>query len=119
MHRTHPPSRSSSARIGNAWCTDVIYSAVWFTSTSELLNAFTHPARYAHRAGIEGTIARATRRSDVHHARYRGLAKTHLQHLLTALALNLVRLDAWLSGIPPGGSWASRLARLRPALSPV
>jgi Transposase DDE domain len=75
--------------------------------------------RYAHRAGIEGTIAQAARRSDVHHARYRGLAKTHLQHVLTALALNLVRLDAWLSGIPPGGSWASRLTRLRPALSPV
>jgi transposase len=75
--------------------------------------------RYAHRAGIEGTIAQATRRSDLHHARYRGLAKTHLQHVLTALALNLVRVDAWLSGIPPGGSWASRLARLRPAPSPV
>jgi transposase len=75
--------------------------------------------RYAHRSGIEGTIAQAARRSDVHHARYRGLAKTHLQHVLTALALNLVRLDAWLSGIPPGGSWASRLTRLRPALSPV
>ncbi len=39
--------------------------------------------------------------------------------MLTALALNLVRLDAWLSGIPPGGTWASRLTRLRPALSPV
>jgi Transposase DDE domain len=75
--------------------------------------------RYAHRSGIEGTIAQAARRSDVHHARYRGLAKTHLQHVLTALALNLVRLDAWLSGIPPGGSWASRLTRLRPALSSV
>ncbi len=75
--------------------------------------------RYAHRSGIEGTIAQAARRSDVHHARYRGLAKTHLQHVLTALALNLVRLDAWLSGIPPGGSWASRLTRLRPALAPV
>jgi hypothetical protein len=38
-------------------------------------------------------------------ARYhRGLAKTHLQHVLTALALNLVRLDAWLTGIPPGSS---------------
>jgi hypothetical protein len=36
MHRTHPPSRSSSARIGKAQCTDVIYSAVWFTSTGEL-----------------------------------------------------------------------------------
>ena len=75
--------------------------------------------RYAHRAGVEGTIAQAARRGDVHQARYRGLAKTHLQHVLTALALNLVRVDAWLSGIPPGGSWASRLARLRPALPPV
>jgi transposase len=75
--------------------------------------------RYAHRAGVEGTIAQATRRSDVHHARYRGLAKTHLQHVLTALALNLVRVDAWLSGIPPGGTWSSRLTRLRAELSPV
>jgi hypothetical protein len=75
--------------------------------------------RYAHRAGVEGTIAQATRRSDLHQARYRGLAKTHLQHILTALALNLVRLDAWLTGIPPGGSWASRLTRLRPAPAPT
>jgi hypothetical protein len=75
--------------------------------------------RYAHRCGIEGTIAQAARRSDLHHARYRGLAKTHLQHVLTALALDLVRVDAWLSGAPLGGSWVSRLARLRPALSPM
>jgi hypothetical protein len=61
----------------------------------------------------------ATRRSDLHQARYRGLAKTHLQHVLTALALNLVRLDAWLTGIPPGGSWASRLTRLRAAPAPT
>jgi len=75
--------------------------------------------RYAHRSGIEGTIAQASRRSDLHHARYRGLPKTHLQHVLTALALNLVRVDAWLTGTPLGGSWASRLTRLRPAPSPV
>jgi hypothetical protein len=74
---------------------------------------------YAQRAGIEGTIAQAARRSDLHQARYRGLAKTHLQHVLTALALNLVRVDAWLSGIPPGGTWSSRLTRLRTELSPV
>jgi transposase len=73
--------------------------------------------RYAHRAGIEGTIAQATRRADLHQARYRGRAKTHLQHVLTALALNLVRVDAWLSGIPPGGTWASRLTRLQAAPS--
>jgi transposase len=76
-------------------------------------------ARYAHRAGVEGTVAQACRRGDLHQARYRGLAKTHLQHVLTALALNLVRVDAWLAGIPLGGSWVSRLTRLRPAPSPV
>jgi hypothetical protein len=78
--------------------------------------------RSAHRSGIEGTIAQAARRSDVHQARYpryRGLPKTHWQHVLTALALNLVRVDAWLTGTPLGGSWVSRLTRLRPALSPV
>jgi Transposase DDE domain len=75
--------------------------------------------RYAHRSGIEGTIAQASRRSDIHHARYRGLAKTHLQHVLTAVALDLVRVDAWLTGVPLGGSWVSRLTRLRPLPSPV
>jgi Transposase DDE domain len=75
--------------------------------------------RYAHRSGIEGTIAQASRRSDLHHARYRGLPKTHLQHVLTALALNLVRVDAWLTGTPLGGSWASRLTRLRATPAPV
>jgi transposase len=86
--------------------------------TEQATNAWRE--RYGHRCGIEGTIAQACRRSDLHHARYRGLAKTHLQHVLTALALNLVRLDAWLTGIPLGGSWVSRLTRLRPAaLSPV
>jgi hypothetical protein len=75
--------------------------------------------RYAHRSGVEGTIAQASRRSDVHHARYRGLAKTHLQHVLTALALNLVRVDAWRTGTPLGGSWVSRLTRLRATPSPA
>ena len=57
-------------------------------------------------------IAPASRLSDLHHARYRGLAKTHLQHVLTALAINLVRVDAWLTGVATTGSWTSRLARL-------
>jgi Transposase DDE domain/Transposase domain (DUF772) len=74
--------------------------------------------RYAHRAGIEGTIAQAARRADLHQARYRGLAKTHLQHVLTALAINLVRVDAWLSGIPHRlpGQVPRRLPGRRPAL---
>jgi transposase len=68
--------------------------------------------RYALRCGVESLMAQASRLSDLHHARYRGLAKTHLQHVLTALALNLVRVDAWLTGVATTGSWTSRLARL-------
>ena len=62
-------------------------------------------ACHAHRAGVQGTIAQAAHRGDLHQTRHRGLAKTHPQHVLTALALNLVRVDAWLTGTPLGGSW--------------
>jgi transposase len=68
--------------------------------------------RYGLRCGVESLIAQASRRSDLHHARYRGLAKTHLQHVLTALAVNLVRVDAWLTRAATTGGWTSRLARL-------
>jgi transposase len=68
--------------------------------------------RYGLRCGVESLISQASRLSDLHQARYRGLAKTHLQHVLTALALNLVRVDAWLTGVATTGSWTSRLARL-------
>jgi transposase len=33
-------------------------------------------------------------------ARYIGLAKTHLQHVITAAAINFVRVAAWLAGRP-------------------
>jgi hypothetical protein len=54
-------------------------------------------ARYARRAGVEGTLAQGTRVFGLRRARYRGLAKTHLQHVLTAIAMNLVRVLAWLT----------------------
>ncbi len=50
---------------------------------------------YAARAGIEATISQAVRRSELRRSRYRGLAKTHLQHVLMAVALNLSRLAGW------------------------
>jgi len=57
-------------------------------------------AEYAHRAGIEGTISRGLRRCDLRQARYIGLAKTRLQHILTTVAINFLRLGEWLSGTP-------------------
>jgi transposase len=67
---------------------------------------------YAKRAGIEGTISQATRAFGIRQARYLGLAKTHLQHLLTAGAINLVRFDAWRNGIPHAKTRTSSFAAL-------
>jgi hypothetical protein len=50
------------------------------------------------------------------------IVKTHLQHVLTAVAINLVRLDAFLRGTPRGKTPLSHLARLHqraPALKPT
>jgi transposase len=57
-------------------------------------------ARYAARAGIEGTLSQAVRVFDLRRTRYIGHAKTHLQHVLIATALNVVRLSSWLAGAP-------------------
>jgi transposase len=56
--------------------------------------------RYAARAGIEGTLSQGVRRSDLRRARYVGQAKTHLQNICTAVAINLVRLWNWLTETP-------------------
>lgn len=44
---------------------------------------------YDRRAGIEGTLSQGVRAHGLRRARYVGLAKTHLQHLMTAAAINL------------------------------
>jgi transposase len=68
--------------------------------------------RYATRAGIEGTLSQGVRRMGLRRARYDGLQKTHLQHVLIAVAINLVRIDAVLTGIPRGQTRQSPFASL-------
>lgn len=68
---------------------------------------------YKQRAGIEATHSQGIRRSALRRSRYIGLVKTHLQHILIATALNLVRLDAWLSGIPFAKTRSSRFKQLQ------
>ena len=51
------------------------------------------------------------------HARYRGLAKTRLEHTSAAVALNLIRLHAWWNGHPLDRTRTSHLARLELALA--
>jgi transposase len=68
--------------------------------------------KYKRRAGIEGTFTQGNRRCDLRHARYIGQAKTHLQHLLTAIAINLLRLIAWLTEVPRAETRTSPFAVL-------
>jgi transposase len=56
--------------------------------------------QYAARAGIEGTISQGVRAFNLRRARYRGLAKTHLQEVVTAAAINLDRVLRWFDGLP-------------------
>jgi transposase len=70
---------------------------------------------YGKRAGIEGTISQAVRASDLHRSRYIGLAKTHLQHVLTATAVNVSRVGAWLADIPMATTRRSSFAALATA----
>ena len=57
---------------------------------------------YALRSGVESSLSQGIRCFAVRQSRYRGLVRTHLQHLLTATAMNIVRVIAWLKGTPLG-----------------
>ena len=67
---------------------------------------------YALRSGIEGTLSQGVRAMGLRRSRYDGLARTHVQHVLTAVAVNLVRIDAVLADIPRGKTRRSHFAQL-------
>ena len=70
--------------------------------------------QYDRRAGIEGSISDGVCDHGLRRTRYRGLAKTHLKHLLTAAAINLTRVDTWLCGVPLAKTRMSRLGAICP-----
>ncbi|HET6520025.1 MAG TPA: transposase [Geminicoccaceae bacterium] len=67
---------------------------------------------YAWRAGIEGTLSQGVRAFGLRRGRYRGLAKTHLQHVATGAAINLDRLGDWFRSVPRAATRTSRFAAL-------
>lgn len=67
--------------------------------------------QYRQRAGIEGSISQGVRAFGLRRCRYRGQAKTRLQHIAIAAAMNLVRLGAWFAGIKPGKTRKSIFVR--------
>ncbi|HRF61628.1 MAG TPA: IS1182 family transposase [Candidatus Competibacter sp.] len=72
---------------------------------------------YAVRAGIEGALSQGVRAFGLRAARYQGQAKTYLQHLLVAVAMNIVRVAAWAEGIPRAQTRQSSFARLVAAVA--
>ena len=71
---------------------------------------------YARRAGVEGTMHQAVAHG-ARRARYRGLPKTHLDHVFMACALNLIRLEAFWNGTQLDRRRTSHLARLELTLA--
>jgi hypothetical protein len=67
---------------------------------------------YSKRAGIEGTISQGVRVMGLRRSRSIGQEKTHLQHVATAAALNVVRTLAWFHGDPRAQTRRSTFARL-------
>lgn len=70
--------------------------------------------QYNQRAGVEGTISQGVRGFGLRECRYLGLDKVHLQHILTATAMNAIRLFAWFEGVPLAKTRISSFAKLAP-----
>ena len=71
--------------------------------------------RYKQRAGVEGTLSQGVRAFGLRRTRYRGLPKTHMQHVAIAAAINVDRIVAWLDEHPRATTRVSRFAALAPA----
>lgn len=70
---------------------------------------------YAVRAGVEGTMSQSAYALGMRRARYIGEAKTHLQHVVTAAAMNLTRAIAWIWEVPRSRTRRSAFAALAAA----
>ena len=49
---------------------------------------------------VEGTLSQGVGAFGLRKTRYRGLAKTGLQHVATTSAMNLIRFQTYLQGVP-------------------
>ena len=71
-------------------------------------------AEYARQAGIEGTTAQGVRSSRLRRTPYPRHATTHLAHLVTAAAMNRVRLLRGLANEPNAQTQRSASAQMHP-----
>jgi len=71
--------------------------------------------RYRVRAGIESTLSQGVRAFGMRRSRYIGLAKTGLQQVCTAAAMNVSRIVNRLDGRPQAKTRVTRFAALAQA----
>ena len=71
--------------------------------------------RYRVRAGVEGTLSQGVRAFGMRRSRYIGLAKTGLQQVCIAAAMNAQRVVHWLDGLPRAKTRVTRFAALAQA----
>jgi transposase len=71
--------------------------------------------RYHIRAGVEGTLSQGIRAFGMRRSRYIGLAKTGLQQVCIAAAMNVSRVVHWLNGLPRAKTRVTRFAALAKA----
>lgn len=102
--RSDPPRRGITVR------SETLHNALLKAREREKTDDFAE--QYARRAGVEGTISQGVRAFDIRQARYIGLAKTHLQQVLTATVMNITRALHWLAGDRPTQTRSSAFAKL-------
>jgi transposase len=99
-----PPRRTLTIRPRDQ------YLALQAARARQVTEAFKE--QYAARSGIEGTISQGIRAFELRRSRYIGLARTHLQNVLTATAMNFVRVSMWFSDTPRAKTRQSAFQRL-------
>lgn len=108
---THSPTEPRMLTVRPQEYHEALQAARQRQTTAEFKTA------YADRAGIEGTLSQGIRMGDLRRSRYIGLAKTHLHHLITATAINLLRVGAWLAELPRAQTRRSPFAALAPSVT--
>jgi transposase len=81
----------------------------------ERMNDPVWQAHYQVRAGVEGTVSQGVRAFGMRRSRYIGLAKTTLQQVCAATAMNALRAVQWLAGVPHAKTRVTRFATLAQA----
>lgn len=98
------PSRKQCSRAKNVGRTLTIYPQEQYKAQQrarERQKTEEFKELYGERAGIESTISQGLSKSGLRRSRYIGLGRTHLQHIATAAAINVMRIFNWLSGERP------------------